>query len=220
MLLVFLDGCAFNPLRDDAPTIASLDKKPVRIEDTPVEPSESRAMIAYRDFLDNDRASKERPQAMRRLADLGLESDGTAVEKTASGVEDVLALYPDRKDNDSVLYQLARAYEHDNQPEVSLATLKQLIALYPDSPYTVEAHFRSGEIQFVEKHYREAGLSYRQVVAAGNSSPFLRQSLYKLGWCDFKQGLYPEGIDSFMALLDRLFQDAASGEQQLKGLSR
>ena len=227
VLLVFLEGCAFNPLRDDAPTIASLDKKPVRIEDTPVEPSESRAMVAYRHFLDNDEASKERPQAMRRLADLGLESDGTAVEKSASGVEDsirlyrdVLALYPDRKDNDAVLYQLARAYEHSNQPETSLATLKQLITRYPDSRYTLEAHFRSGEIQFVEKRYREAGLSYRQVVTAGNNSPFLRQSLYKLGWCDFKQGLYPEGIDSFMALLDRIFQNAASGEQQLKGLSR
>jgi len=227
VLLFLLQGCVFNPFRNDAATIASLDKKPVHIEDTPVEPGESRAMIAYRDFLDNDSESKERPQAMRRLADLGLEADGALPGKTVDAIEasiqlyrDVLVLYPDRKDNDAVLYQLARAYEHSNQPETSLATLKQLIASYPRSRYILEAHFRSGEIQFVEKRYRQAGLSYRQVVAAGDSSPFLRQSLYKLGWCDFKQGLYPEGIDSFMALLDRVFQDAASGEQQLKGLSR
>ena len=52
---------------DNAPTIASLGKHPVKLNDTPVYSSEVQAISAYRSFLDSGDESDSRPQAMRRI---------------------------------------------------------------------------------------------------------------------------------------------------------
>jgi tetratricopeptide (TPR) repeat protein len=236
LFVAFLCGCSL--LRnDDPPTIASLGQRPPRLQDTPIEVSEARAIGAYQGFLDAGSDSAARPQAMRRLADLKLEAEElprAAVANAAQAeefnpkqiadsihlYEDILAQYPDRPDNDLVLYQLARAYERNVQPQRSLDALEQLIARYPRSDYLQEAQFRRGELLFVRKDYREAGQSYRAVVANGRSSPFYQQSLYKLGWCEFKQSRYDAGLDAFVALLDIQLENTSPGERRFSGLGR
>ena len=236
-LCIILGACTSNPSRTEAPTIGSLGKRPVIIEDIPVDASESETIEAYRKFLASGDDSETRPQAMRRLADLELEADdllpeaemGTPapnpmrpqqINDSIRLYREVLAQYPDRPDNDSVLYQLARAYEHNAQPLESLATLGQLTQRFPNSSYIVEAQFRRGEILFVQKRYQEAEQAYQQVVSASDTTPFYRQSLYKLGWCYFKQSLYTEGLDSFMALLDLSLDSSEPGKAQLEQLDR
>jgi tetratricopeptide (TPR) repeat protein len=225
---------------DRDPTIASLGKRPVRLEDVPVETSHEQTTSAYREFLNTNDTSDSRPQAMRRLADINLEAEPVITGRQQGDVtqlhkqqasdsiklyRDVLEHYPDRPDNDSVLYQLARAYEFTNEPAQSLSSLATLIHQYPNSPYVLESHFRRGEILFVQKDYRGAEKSYQAVVAGGDSSSFYRQSLYKMGWCLFKQGMFNETLDAFIALLDLELQDTGnrqtgSGEVRLEHLSR
>jgi TolA-binding protein len=221
---------------DNAPTIASLGKHPVRLEDTPVSSSEVRAISAYRAFLDGSDESDSRPQAMRRIADLNLEKEEplqagqlvtdtlplqpTQARESIDLYQNVLSLYPERADNDAVLYQLARAYEMDGQPRQSLDTLARLVQQYPQSDYVLEAQFRRGEILFEQQDYHSAEPAYRAVVSSGPDNPFYRQSLYKTGWCFFKLSLLDESLDAFMALLDLELQDAAAGTAQLEHLSR
>jgi TolA-binding protein len=236
--VLLLCGCSFLHT-DDPPTIASLGQRPLELQDAPIEASESRAIQAYQGFLDTGADSAARPEAMRRLADLKLETEELPGEEPeAAGTdnpevlypeqladsiklyEDILAHYPDRTDNDLVLYQLARAYERSGQPQRSLDTLGQLIARYPQSEHLQEAQFRRGEILFVRKDYRQAGQAYRAVVAYGRASPFHMQSLYKLGWCEFKQNRFDEGLDAFIALLDLQLENTSPGDARFSDLSR
>jgi len=221
---------------DNEPTIASLGKRPVKLEDTPVSASEVQAISAYRSFLDSGDESDSRPHAMRRIADLNLEKEelpqaGQTNPDTPSlrpieareSIElyqSVLSLYPQRADNDSVLYQLARAYEMDGQPRQSLDTLATLVQQYPQSQYVLEAQFRRVEILFEQRDYDSAEQAYRAVVSSGPDNPFYRQSLYKRGWCFFKLSELDESLDAFMALLDLELQDTEAGIAQLDQLSR
>jgi TolA-binding protein len=217
VLLTGLPGCTW--LRHEEPrTIADLGARPVRLEDQPLATDEQQAMHAYRDFLATDDQSAARPQAMRRLADINLEADATtdtapdasaAAADSRQQAEDsirlyrqVLDRYPDRPDNDSVLYQLARASELAGAPDQALASLTELVRRYPASSYRAEALFRRGEILFVRRQYAEAAQSYRSVVKEGARDAFYEQALYKLGWCQFKQGEYDAGNATFLKLLD------------------
>jgi tetratricopeptide (TPR) repeat protein len=220
---------------DKAPTIASLENQIDTSDDIPVESSYRQAAAAYREFLDTDDQTAARPQAMRRLADISLEADPlveasevvtdiSQLQKQQSAdaiilYTQVLERYPDREDNDAVLYQLSRAYEYANDPDKSLLTLAQLVQQYPQSQYRVEAHFRRGEILFVQQDYLAAEKSYQAVVDAGDSSSFYRQSLYKTGWCYFKQSLFNQSFNAFTALLDLQLQ-RNSVAVQLEQLSR
>ncbi|HUT42294.1 MAG TPA: tetratricopeptide repeat protein [Gammaproteobacteria bacterium] len=221
---------------DDAPTIADLGHRPVRLDDVPIESTEQQAMNAYRRFLETSDRSEARPQAMRRLADINLESDVLPEAETTEPelvaqypqqVQDsillyqqVLENYPDRPDNDSVLYQLARAYEMGGEPDKSLVKLNQLVRQYPDSNHRLESQFRMGEILFIKKDYRGSELAYQAVVDSGDDNPFFQQSLYKLGWCYFKQGLFTEGLDAFTDLLDRKLAKNLDDNDRLAGLER
>jgi len=235
MIMLASSGCSLFRA-NDAPTIGDLSKRPVKLDDLPIESSEQEAMNAYRSFLETDDRTDARPQAMRRLADINLEAEAhpaveldesTPVLQYPQQVKDsinlyqqVLENYPERIDNDSVLYQLARAYELGGEPDKSLVTLNKLIARYPESSHRLEAQFRMGEILFVKKDYRSAEHSYQAVVDSADDNPFFQQSLYKLGWCYFKQGLFTEGLDTFTMLLDYKLPDTADSDDVLAGLER
>jgi TolA-binding protein len=103
---------------------------------------------------------------------------------------------------------------------MSLLMLKQLVAQYPDSRHRLEAQFRRGEILFVMRDYRGAESAYKAVVDSGDESSFFQQSLYKLGWCYFKQGLFTRGLDAFTALLDRKLPGVTGSGERLTGLAR
>ena len=235
IVALLLSGCSIMG-GDNAPTIGDLSKRPVTMTDLPVESSEQEAMTAYRNFLATKDDTDARPHAMRRLADINLEAEvlpqadfdtEKAVSLYPQQVQDsiklyqqVLKNYPHRENNDSVLYQLARAYELGGQPDKSLSILARLVREYPDSKHWIESRFRRGEILFVQKKYRAAENSYQAVVDAGPDSPFHEQALYKLGWSYFKQGMFTEGLDAFTALLDLKIDNTLKGDERLTKLSR
>jgi tetratricopeptide (TPR) repeat protein len=198
-------------------TIKDLENQQVDISpDPPQNVDSAKTMDSYKRFLDlNAGDAALRAEALRRLGDLNLESsESERIERELATNEGLrateaihlysalLKAYPKYERNDSVLYQLARAYELNAQPDRALASLDRLVAQYPNSHFIDEAQFRRGELLFSEKAYPKAQAAYESVIKVGPSSAFYNQSLYKHGWTLFKQGENERSLDSFAGVLD------------------
>ena len=218
-------------------TIESLEGKTVEIRPGKVIlNSNDLARDNYRAFLDlvsDDPVLSA--EAMRRLGDLELEAieaeqlgeniDSLGMETFDSAVtlyRRLLEAYPDYRRNDTVLYQLARAYEIGGLTDEALTTLNELVERYPDTPLLDEVEFRRGEMLFLRKNYNEAEAAYSVVVEFGDTSRFYEQSLYKLGWSQFKLAWYEDSLTPFFELLDRKVGDfeIQDGEDRFAGMSR
>ena len=198
-------------------TIKDLDNQQVDVSpDPPQNVDSAKTMESYKRFLDlNAGDAALRAEALRRLGDLNLESsESERIERELATNEGLrateaihlytalLKTYPKYERNDSVLYQLARAYELNAQPDRALNSLDQLVAQYPNSHFIDEAQFRRGEILFSDKAYPKAQAAYEAVIKGGSASGFYNQSLYKHGWSLFKQGENERSLDSFAGVLD------------------
>lgn len=203
-------------------TIKSLEEKEFKVRPGRViDESNEKARDNYRAFLDLVSDDPElRAEAMRRLGDLELESleaeqltrnidslDGRGFDSAVSLFQRLLEAYPDYRRNDTVLYQLARAYETAGRTDDALDTLNELVLRYPATARRDEIEFRRGEMQFLRKDYANAERAYRHVVESASASRFYEQSLYKLGWTEFKLGLHEGSLDPFFSLLDRKLAD-------------
>ncbi|MFO1465575.1 MAG: tetratricopeptide repeat protein [Steroidobacteraceae bacterium] len=199
------------------PTIKDLENRQVEVKkDGPSGASADKTMESYKRFLElNAGDAQLRAEALRRLGDLNLESseaeriehdlvtnEGLRATEAITLYSALLKAYPKYERNDAVLYQLARAYELNAQPEKALATLDQLVRSYPASRYIDEVQFRRGELLFSAKDYAGAQKAYEAVIHVGPGSSFYRQSLYKHGWSMFKLGDSEHSLASFAGVLD------------------
>src|ERR1039457_7539437 len=125
------------------PTIKDLEGQQVAVSPDPPQGIDSnKTMDSYRRFLDlNAGDAALRAEALRRLGDLNLESseserierelvtnEGLRATEAIHLYSALLKTYPKYERNDAVLYQLARAYELNAQPDKALASLDQLVA--------------------------------------------------------------------------------------------
>jgi TolA-binding protein len=221
----------------DEDTIKSLEEKTVEVKPGKlILDSSELARQSYRDFLDLVSEDPElRAEAMRRLGDLELESteaqqlaenidalDTRGFDNAVELYQKLLEAYPDYRRNDTVLYQLARAYEVGGRTDEALDVLNELIARYPNTVMKDEVQFRRGEMLFLRKDYNDAEMAYQDVVAFGERSRFYEQSLYKLGWAQFKLAWHEDSLQPFFELLDRKIADVeiGEGEERLATLSR
>lgn len=218
-------------------TIESLEKKTVELRSgNVIVNSSDKARNNYRAFLDLVSNDPElRAEAMRRLGDLELEAtEAQQLVENADSIEfdaydnavglfhALLESYPDYGRNDSVLYQLARAYEIAGKTDDALRVLNDLITQYPDTPLVDEVQFRRGEMLFLRRNYNDAEAAYSDVVDYGPESRFYEQSLYKLGWSQFKLAWHEDSLSPFFNLLDRKISgvELKEGENRLEDLSR
>jgi TolA-binding protein len=218
-------------------TIESLEKETVEIRPGKViRNSSDLARDNYREFLDlvADDPSLS-AEAMRRLGDLELEASeaaqlaenieslgGAGYDNAVSLYQRLLEAYPSYRRNDTVLYQLARAYEIGGRTDDALRALDELVAKYPATPLIDEVQFRRGEMLFLRKRYNDAEQAYQKVIEYGDESRFYEQSLYKLGWSQFKLAWHEDSLDPFFDLLDRKLGgvELQDGEDRLAALSR
>jgi cellulose synthase operon protein C len=219
------------------PTIKDLDAQQADVNtEPPKNVDANKTMDSYKRFLDlNAGDAALRAEALRRLGDLNLESseserierelitnEGLRATEAIHLYSALLKAYPKYERNDSVLYQLARAYELNAQPDKALASLDQLVASYPKSHYLDEAQFRRGELLFSSKAYPKAQAAYEAVIKIGPQSLFYNQSLYKHGWSLFKQGENEPSLDSFAGVLDSVLMSKRNPPDliELETLSR
>jgi tetratricopeptide (TPR) repeat protein len=217
LLGVLLGPATLSAAPKKPATIKDLDNQQVDVSpDPPQDVDAAKTMASYKRFLDlNAGDAALRAEALRRLGDLNLESsESERIERELATNEGLrateaihlytalLKTYPKYERNDSVLYQLARAYELNAQPDRALNSLDQLVAQYPSSHFIDEAQFRRGELLFSDKAYPKAQAAYEAVIKTGATSAFYNQSLYKHGWSLFKQGENERSLDSFAGVLD------------------
>ena len=196
-------------------TLKSLADRKVDVgPDAGIPANADRTIAAYRDFLAAAPKASQRPEAMRRLGDLEMDSadNKAAAADSSTGVpdyraaiaryEEFLKSYPKDPGNHRVLYQLARAHEQDGKLEVALATLDRLVAAYPQTAYSAEAHFRRGELLFATRDYAKAERAYSTVLASSSEHPYRDRALYMQGWSIFKQGRLEDSLASFFGVLD------------------
>lgn len=184
--------------------------------------SEEEIRKAYRDYLSSaDIDDRARASALSRLAELELsnterrieEQDATKsnlsddsfdkiyderIDKTIQLLITSLRDYPDAKSNDTILYQLAKAYAQKGDQELSIKYLNQLVDSYPQSEFYVEAQFRIGEDDFSRQDYSSSEYAYSEVIVSPDNKVFYEKALFKRGWSRFKQQYYTEAVDDFL----------------------
>jgi len=221
----------------ESDTIKSLEKKTVEVRPGKIILDSSElARESYRDFL--DLVSDDpvlRAEAMRRLGDLELDAteadqlvenidalDSSGFDNAVDLYQRLLEAYPDYRRNDTVLYQLARAYEVGGRTEEALVVLNDLVQKYPETELIDEVQFRRGEMLFLRKNYNDAEMAYQDVIKYGEESRFYEQSLYKLGWSRFKLAWHEDSLTPFFELLDRKIAGAeiGDGDERLASMKR
>jgi cellulose synthase operon protein C len=167
---------------------------------SPLSPAESQG--------DFEKRATQNPQLPAR-GRAGAAEAGTE-ELERAGAREAIALYrklldkyPKYPGNDQVLYQMSRAYEELGQTEDAMGVMDRMVRDFPDSRYIDEVRFRRAEFFFVRKRYFDAEAAYKSIVNTGAGSAYYELALYKLGWTFYKQELYEEGLQRFIALLDR-----------------
>ncbi len=130
-------------------------------------------------------------------------SDAPPLDRTRSIAvyERLLALYPERAENDSAIYQLARAYWETGRKDEAAARLQNLLTRYPRSGYTSEAAFRLGEYAFATRDF-PAAAGWFGKAQAGSESTLTESAAYQLGWTDLNLQEYRRAADAFVSILD------------------
>ncbi len=222
------------PVKD---TIKSLEKKEIELRPgTAIMESSTLARENYRTFLELVSGDPDlRADAMRRLGDLELEAaeaqqlvdnidalDHMIYNNAVALYQKLLEAYPEYRRNDTVLYQLARAYEIGGRTDEALQILDELVGKFPNTLLIDEVQFRRGEMLFLRKRYGDAETAYQGVVEYGSASRFYEQSLYKLGWSQFKLARHEQSLTPFFELLDRKISgiEFAAGTDRMQGLRR
>ena len=223
--LLLAAGCSGPKVREH--TLADIDsfERQAAPDARPIEASETRVKQAYAEYLQNTQGTDTvRLMALHRLAELELEeglatlhaSDADEIPPAALArlnqstrlLETALRDFPEREDNDALLYQLAIAYDTLGRPGDSIDALEQLAERYPESPHIVETQFRLGEHYFAYAEYAQAEAAYDVVIDHPDNLEYRARSRYKRGWARFKQELYWEALEDFYYVLD-YFDDVA-----------
>jgi TolA-binding protein len=223
VLTLVLAACGGNV--NEGPKERTLaDLKPVAppvVSDELPRVSRSQLIDSYRELLLLTEDSELQRGAMKRLGSLlMLESEERQVNEAGqAGSEQqayyaeaiklyrkLLQEYPLEDDNDSVYYNLSKAYDLQTQQSESADALDRLVRKHPESAFAAEAFFRRGEMHFAAQRYRQAQLAYEKVISFGET-PFYDNSLYMRGWSQFKRNQYEDAMRSFVFVLDRVYPD-------------
>jgi tetratricopeptide (TPR) repeat protein len=191
-------------------------------------------IAAYQTFLDQSGESPYRRDVMFRLAYLKMlqadirdtdphsnatqvtKNNGDALYDEAIAVlAQLLKTYPNNPDNDRVLYNLAKAYDHRGETDALLDSLDRLSKDYPRSAYSDEIQFRRGELLFSLGLPAQAAEAYSAITAKGSDSPYYEKALYKLSWSHYKEGRYQAAVDVFLSLLDRKLSTVAADSNKV-----
>ncbi len=233
VLFSLLSGCVHTP--PQPPLIGDLEPRPSLVTSASKPDIDADAVVSrYRDFLTESPDDPAYREALRRLADMELESAermrDTAVKTASDHAEAQAAIalyekylnnYQGDDNNERVLYQLAKAYDLIGRLESSLAVLERLLRQYPDGTYTEEALFRSGEMHFSLRETAEAEIAFKAIVEQYPASTFYERSLYMQGWSLYLENRHQETLQTFFSLLNRkLGKDELTGAALGANLAR
>ena len=218
-LLLSACGGQSAVVKDAAPSIRETIKKEqpaaqkLQIQRSdPVAPDPDKAIANYKKLLELAPDDATRAEAMRRMADLQVQTDdlkgggedsAAQLGKSMSTYEQLLKERPGDPNNDRVLYQLARAQQSSGDTDAAIKTLAKLNSEFPQSKLGGDAHFRRAELLFTRERFSESEGEYRIVMDLRDATPFYEPSQYKYGWSLYRQAKYDAAISNFFEVLDR-----------------
>lgn len=164
----------------------------------------------------NNDEAEIRYQAEALAGELAQEQQASVAERgmALASIDDYEALlkrYPDRPDNDAVLYQLAKAYHITGQPYQTIAVLEQLVAQFPASGYYLEAEFRLGQLLYAAGDYEAAAQAYDRLLARGrDGNKYYVSGGYLKGWSLYKLEQNDAALIAFTQVLDEEYPDVSA----------
>jgi len=214
-------------IEDQEPRVQFIDVKQTKVAPSELPKIEAEKVVASYERLLTRGNPKIRMEALRRLADLTMRLAETKLSvddpeiiksltpavrdasfaKAVALYQELLNEYPEYEKVADVKYQLARAHALNSEPEKSLVLLDQIAVATVETDSYIESQFRRGESYFVRKKYQISEKAYTQVILKGLDTEFYDKALYKRGWSLFKQSLYPEALEDFFVLLERLYEN-------------
>ncbi|HET9285222.1 MAG TPA: tetratricopeptide repeat protein [Candidatus Angelobacter sp.] len=180
---------------------------------TPAKTSSKATAVAGAGHGESDQEFERRTTAENRIPASGdtsvTSTEVPGTDAAPKGPLEAIALYkkllteyPQYKDSDQVLYQMARAYDELGRTDEAMETMERAIKANPNSVHFDEVQFRRGEYFFTRRKFRDAENAYSAITNMGPRSSYYELALYKLGWTFYKQELYEEAVQNYMALLD------------------
>jgi TolA-binding protein len=220
-MVLFLGGCGMLGIGDSRPepTLASLEPVALpQVEQSVPQVSLEEVALAYRLVLEVSGDPEIRVLVLERLAGIEmleaeaeLADGGEASDRFAEAIDAytrLLAENPGIDGRDRLLYQLSKAHDMTGEGEAATQALGELAERYPESSHFVEAQFRVAESHFSAGDYAAAEHGYRQVIEAGEGTPYFLNALYMHGWSQFKQAHYRQSIRSYTETLDQLVPES------------
>ena len=178
----------------------------------PTQTPKSAPAIARAGRGESDQEFERRTTAENRIdviGDAGGLPEGVSADNAPKGPLEAIALYnrlltqyPQYKNSDQVLYQMARAYDELGRTDEAMETMERVIRANPNSEHYDEVQFRRGEYFFTRRKFRDAESAYSAITNLGARSSYYELALYKLGWTFYKQELYEDALRKYIALLD------------------
>ncbi|GGB49700.1 tetratricopeptide repeat protein [Shewanella inventionis] len=142
-----------------------------------------------------------------------LTKNDAALQQLIDQYRQLLQGYPQRAENEHIQYQLAKALDLQGKQDESLAEVESLLQQYPQTGYLAELNFRRGEIYYNLQNYPAAISAYQQVLTADNNQKYQLNSLYMLGWSEFKLNRLANADNAFLQVFEAII---ASEQNQLK----
>jgi TolA-binding protein len=127
----------------------------------------------------------------------------------------VLKQFPNTKNADELMFNQALALGYLGQEKESARIYSDLIQKYPNSDKAGEAYFQLGDFFFEKNDFRDATNNYKQALRYKTSRGF-GWSLFKLGWCSYNLGNYPESLSYWKKTVDVASSSRAKDANQLK----
>jgi len=136
-------------------------------------------------------------------------------KQVASKSAYVMKQFPNTRNADELMFNQGLALQYLGQDKESARVYSDLIQKYPNSDKAGEAYFQLGDFFFEKHDYRNATNNYKQALRYKTSRGF-GWSLFKLGWCSYNLGNYPESLAYWKKTVDVATSSRQKGSDQLK----
>lgn len=136
-------------------------------------------------------------------------------KQVASKSAYVMKQFPNTKNSDSLMFNQGLALQYLGQDKQSARVYSDLIQKYPNSDKAGEAYFQLGDFFFEKTDFKNATNNYKQALRYKTSRGF-GWSLFKLGWCSYNLGNYPEALNYWKRTVDVASSSKQKGSDQLK----
>jgi TolA-binding protein len=124
-------------------------------------------------------------------------------DAAAKSLQASLAAQPKWAQADDTLLALAATERQLNKPAEAIATVRKMLAEFPQSKQLDRAHFRLAEFALAAGDNKLAASEYQQVIEKWPASPLTPNAWHGLGWAELIGKNYQQSVDTLTKLIDK-----------------